>query len=332
MAADTRLPSAGSRRVCVIFNPTARGEQARRCREFLQRAAGDAELVPTTGPGAARALARDAVLSGFERIIAAGGDGTVFEVMNGMADAPDGLARAALGVLPLGTANVLAHELGMPGEPRTAWRVLQHAIERRVDGCHAEFRDDDGAWRQAHFAIVAGAGLDARAVQQVNWNLKRRLGKLAYVAAAVRALVAFRDRVRCSLGDDSFSGRVVLAGNGRLYAGEIAVFGDGALDSGRLHVRGVDRVTPGVLARCLHAWLTGRWTLESRGPAASVEELILEGEGRVPLQLDGEFVGWLPARLRVLPGALRVLVPTTGSGELGVGSVKCGGEHRAAAL
>lgn len=300
-----------STRPCVIFNPTARGDKARRLSRLLREAASDHDWIPTHGPGTARGLARAAVESGRRRIVAAGGDGTVFEVMNGMADAEDGLQRAALGVLPLGTANVFGLELGMSLDPARAWRELQTAEVRSIDGGLAEFRDDQGRSTRAHFAIVAGAGLDARAVQQVDWKWKRRVGKLAYIAAALRALVSFPDRVQCTMGGRPFVGRVVLAGNGHFYAGKIDVFRGGSLDSGHLHVSAVDQVTVGVLAQCLRAFLTGRWDLGRRCATGSVEILELEsaGEGPVPLQLDGEFVGWLPAKLRVLPGALRVLVP-----------------------
>lgn len=302
-------PHRPANRPCIVFNPTARGDKARSFRQFLDALAGQATLKPTTGPGSARLLARQAVEEGHDLIVAAGGDGTAFEVLNGLADSPGGLQRAALGVLPLGTANVLAHELAVPADPERAWTLLQTGRIRAIDCGFAEFHDQDGHPRQAHFAIVAGAGLDARAVQLVDWSLKKRTGKLAYIAAAIQAFLHHPDRVRCTLAGQPFSGRVVLAGNGRLYAGELPVFGDGALDSGHLHVRGVQRVTPQLLLGCLRAYATRRWPLEGRLPADAVDELILDSDRPAPLQLDGEFAGWLPARLRILPGSLRVLVP-----------------------
>ena len=299
----------GNGRCCIIFNPTARGEKARQTARFLDTLVAEADLRPTSGPGAARSLARQAVAEGYSQVVAAGGDGTVYEVLNGIAEAADGFTRAALGIIPLGTANVLAHELGLPFDPHQAWNVIRSGHLRSIDCGEADFRDDSGAPRQARFAVVAGAGLDARAVQLVDWSLKKRAGKLAYIAAALRALVQYRDHLQCTLDGRPFRGRVVLAGNGRLYAGELAVFPDGALDSGRLHVRGVPSVTPGILLACLQAYTTGRWPLEGRLPAAAVSELQLEADRPVPLQLDGEFVGWLPAALRIQPGALRVLAP-----------------------
>lgn len=305
------MAGSASDRCRVIYNPSARGEKARRFRAFLDRVEDHPDIRATTGAGSARALAREAVEEGVERVIAAGGDGTVFEVLNGMAEAEGGWARSALGVFPLGTANVLAHELGMPTGPEAAWQALRGARVTSMDGGWAEYRNDEGGVERAYFGIVAGAGLDARAVQQVRWESKRRWGKGAYILAALRAWIRFRDRVRCTMAGGPFEGRVVLAGNGCRYAGNIPVFEQGALDSGRLHVQGVDGVTAGVLLRCLRAYLTGHWDLGRHGVSDRVIELGLEaaGEGRVPLQLDGEFVGWLPARLRVLPGAIRVLMP-----------------------
>lgn len=296
-------------RACVVFNPFACGERAKRFRQLLAEIGPRAELRPTTGPGAARAIAEDAVKSGHELVIAAGGDGTVYEVLNGIADVPGGLDQTTLGVLPLGTANVLAHELGVPTNPERAWECLRRGRSREIDCGVAEFTDHLGAPSRAHFAVVAGAGLDARAVQRVDLRLKKRAGKLAYIAAALHALIRFPDLVRCTLDGVPFHGRAVLVGNGRFYAGRIPIFSDGALDSGVFHVRGVESISFGMLARCLVAYLTERWTLEGRLVADRVSELRLESERPVPLQLDGEFAGWLPATMRILPRQLRVLSP-----------------------
>jgi YegS/Rv2252/BmrU family lipid kinase len=296
-------------RACVVFNPFACGERARRFRQFLADIGPRAELRPTTGPGTARAIARASVEAGHELVIAAGGDGTVYEVLNGIADVPGGFDHATLGVLPLGTANVLAHELGVPPNPGRAWECLQRAHPRQIDCGLAEFMDHDGAPAHAHFAVVAGAGLDARAVQLVDLRLKRCAGKLAYIAAALRAMVRFPDSVRCTLNGTPFQGRAVLVGNGPFYAGRIPIFSDAALDSGLFHVRGVKSISLGMLVRCLVAYATERWTLEGRLTADRLTDLRLDSEQTVPLQLDGEFAGWLPATLRILPQRLRVLSP-----------------------
>src|ERR1041385_7425971 len=100
-------------KTCVIFNPVARGDKARAFQTHLSAIASEAALKPTTGVGDARRLAADAVKEGFGTVVAAGGDGTLNEVLNGIADA-EGFERTRLGVLPLGTANVFAKELKLP--------------------------------------------------------------------------------------------------------------------------------------------------------------------------------------------------------------------------
>lgn len=295
-------------RVCIIFNPAARGERAKEFLGFLTSLGDGVALRPTTGPGVARVLAREAAAAGFDRVVAAGGDGTVFEVLNGLLEGEG--PRPSLGVLPLGTANVLARELRMPRSLPEAWRWLVSGVERQVDVGWVEFHGPDGNPCEGHFGIVAGAGLDARAVLGVGWKAKKRWGKLAYVASALRAAVAREDQVATVLGGQGFVGRAVLVGNGRLYAGEMALFSGGRLDSGRLEVRGLVSVTPGVLWGSLWSWITGRWRLEEALVRDRVTELRLEpgGKAPVPLQLDGEWVGWLPARVRVKAGALRLVM------------------------
>jgi len=298
-------------RACVIFNPAARGEKARQFARFLSTIGPAADLRPTTGPGSARFLAREAADAGHDLVIAAGGDGTVFEVLNGLADSRNGFDHTALSVLPFGTANVFAHELGIPTQPDRAWTAIQGGSLRRIDCGIAEFQDNQGATQTARFVIVAGAGLDARAVQLVDWNLKRHTGKLAYVSAACRAFLRHPDLARCQINGVEFSGRAILVGNGHLYAGDLAVFPDGDLASGHLHVRGVKAITADILIRCLGAYLTGRWSLDRHLAGASVLELKIASDTPVPLQLDGEFVGWLPATLRIQPAALQVRAPAT---------------------
>jgi diacylglycerol kinase (ATP) len=151
-------------RVCIIFNPTARGDKARHFRKHLSEFAGGVALKPTQAPGDGRRLAAEAVRDGFDTLVAAGGDGTVNEVLNGIAEAPEGFARARLAVLPLGTVNVFARELGLPLRLLPAWQAFLTGSERRIDVPFAEFTAADGSRQRRHFVQLAGAGLDARAI------------------------------------------------------------------------------------------------------------------------------------------------------------------------
>ena len=174
-------------RTCVIFNPAARGDKARRFRRQLDVIGPQCALKATTAPDDARRLAAEAVGEGFDLIVAAGGDGTVNEVLNGLGDAPDGFARARFGVLPLGTVNVFARELKIPLRLERAWDVLQRGREMRIDLPHVEF-SDSGTRRQRCFVQLAGAGMDARTIELVDWEHKKKVGPLAYLIAGLKAM------------------------------------------------------------------------------------------------------------------------------------------------
>src|ERR1051326_8744116 len=111
-------------RACVIFNPTARGEKAKRFRRHLDEIGKEVALKMTAAPDDARRLSAEAVREGFDTIVAAGGDGTVNEVLNGMGDA-EGFKATRLGVLPLGTVNVFAQELGISSKLEAAWETIR---------------------------------------------------------------------------------------------------------------------------------------------------------------------------------------------------------------
>jgi diacylglycerol kinase (ATP) len=162
-------------RTCVIFNPTARGEKARRFRRHLDDIGRESTLKLTAAAGDARRLAAEAVGEGFEVIVAAGGDGTVNEVLNGLGDVPEAFARARLGVLPLGTVNVFARELALSTRLDAAWAVIRQGRETLIDLPAVKY-GVKGAPERLYFAQLAGAGLDARAVELVQWQLKKKIG------------------------------------------------------------------------------------------------------------------------------------------------------------
>jgi len=295
-------------RICVIFNPTARGDKARRFRAQLDAIGARAALKQTACAGDARRLAAEAVNEGFEVIVAAGGDGTVNEALNGLGDAPEGFARARLGVLPLGTVNVLARELGLPLASAPAWEAILRGRERRVDLPWVEWTTAAGPQRR-YFAQLAGAGLDARAVELVSWPLKRKIGPLAYVVAGLRALCERAPRITVSDGQVSATGALVLLGNGRLYGGQFVLFPRANMSDGLLDATVFPRAGWGTLLR------TGPVLLACKRLPAGVSRtlrsaaLTLTSDGPVPFELDGELVGHLPAQFGVRPGALRLAVP-----------------------
>lgn len=294
--------------LCVIFNPTARGEKATLFREHLGALTRQCVFRPTTGPGAASLLAAQAVREGFDFIVAAGGDGTVNEVLNGIASVPEGLARVRFGVLPLGTINVFARELGIPARFDAAWQVIERRRELTLDIGLAEFGRPD-APQKRYFAQMAGAGWDARAIALVTWELKKKLGPLAYVLAGARALRGTQPEMTVTDGTTTLTGPVALIGNGRFYGGSWQFFPHADLRDGLLEVTVFRRWNWFVVARsCVGVLMNRIYTtggaLHFRAPSVQITSA-----APLPFHVEAENAGELPARFSVLRQALRMVVP-----------------------
>src|SRR5581483_4831923 len=136
---------------CVIFNPTAKGDKARRFLRHLDDLPGECARKQTASRGDARRLAAEAVREGFDVVVAAGGDGTMNEVLNGIGDVPDGFERARLAILPLGTVNVFARELNLPIRLERAWHTIRQGRETAIDLMRVECQEN-GAATKRYFA------------------------------------------------------------------------------------------------------------------------------------------------------------------------------------
>lgn len=292
---------------CVIFNPAARGDKARHFRRELDAIGAHCALKATTKAGDARRLAKEAVSEGFALIVAAGGDGTVNEVLNGIGDAPHGFARA-LGVLPLGTVNVFARELKIPLKVGRAWEVLQHGRESKIDLPRAEF-SANGIVQKRYFCQLAGAGLDARAIELVDWQHKKQVGKLAYVIAGLKAMCEKKPQITVRANGQTAKGELVLIGNGRFYGGSFAILPQADLCDGVLDICVLPRVNWWTLLRCGPGLL-----LRGKLPASAAQQLSaatfeLTSESAAAFELDGEWVGKLPVTFSIEREKLRVVVP-----------------------
>ncbi len=294
-------------RICVIFNPTARGNKARHFRRHLDTIGADCALKQTAAAGGARPLAAEAIAEGFETVVAAGGDGTLNEVLNGIGDVPGGFDRIRLGVLPLGTVNVFAKELNLPAGLKAAWQTLLTGREVRIDLPVVEHRVN-GQPRRHYFAQLAGAGLDARAIELADWELKKKIGPLAYVWAGLQAMRGKPSRIVARNGTESAAGELVLIGNGRYYGGKFPVHRRATLSDGLLHIRVIHRTDFLSLIRCARMILTGANPPPSVAKSFRAEHFTLESETQTPFEVDGENIGHLPATFSVQRQKLRVVV------------------------
>jgi len=278
-------------RIFVIFNPAARGEKSQRLRQFLESKAGpNVTLAPTLRAGDATQMAANANPS--DILVAAGGDGTINEVVNGLNGQP-------LGILPLGTVNVFAKELGIPTKIEAAWRVIVAGQTRTIDlGCAT------AAGKQRLFVQLAGVGFDARAVRAASWELKKKVGPLAYVWAGLKTLGGNHAPVETGKAH----GAAVFIGNGRFYGGKIPLFPAARLDDGLLDVCVLEKTGLMDLCRYGPAILFGKHTGLRGVHYFQTAEFPCRSVTGTPFELDGEDAGDIPVTFSVKPRALRVIV------------------------
>jgi diacylglycerol kinase (ATP) len=282
----------------VILNPAARGQRARRWRAHVEAIARGAILCATSCSGEAETMARHAAEEGFETIVAAGGDGTINEVVNGIAG-----TDAALGLLPMGTMNVFALELGLPANDLgRCWKIIQARHTRLVDLPTANSK---------HFVQLAGVGLDAQVVKETSLAFKRSFGPLSYLVSA--AQIAARPPPRLVVeSNDAVTGEgsFVLVGNGRLYGGPFPFFKNAVIDDGLLDVVVFKQLGYLEIIKYLQNVL---FSSEIRLPEVEyfqTKELRVTSEEDVPVEIDGELVGQCPVKFQVHKRKLRVLVPS----------------------
>lgn len=295
-------------RICVIFNPAARGQKAQKLSGLLKNFARDGECKATTSAGDARNLAAQAVREGFGTVIAAGGDGTLNEVLNGIGDVPDGFFKVRLGVLPLGTINVFARELGIPRDLKLAWKIICEGKEISIDLPRAEFQHE-GQLTSRYFAQLAGAGLDSHAVALVNWELKKKIGPFAYVVAGIKAMQLPQSKITASSASGSATGELAMIGNGRFYGGSFVLFPEADLRDGVLDVCVFPKVNWLTLGRAGIGLMTKNLRRVCETNEFQANAITLTSDRKTFLQLDGENVGELPAKFFVESKLLRVIAP-----------------------
>ena len=281
----------------VILNPAADSERALRKRGQVESLARDCVVCATTRTGEAELMARRGVEEGFEKIVAAGGDGTINEVVNGLAD-----TGVTLGLLPIGTMNVFATELGLPiHDLEFCWRIITGDSTRSVDLPKAN---------QKFFVQLAGVGLDAQVVKETSSQLKRNFGPLSYLISA--AQIAARQPPKLFIQSEDASideGSFVLVGNGRLYGGRFPFFKHAVIDDGLLDVIVFKRLGYLEIIKYLQDVI---FSSDIRVPEIEyfqTRRLRVESDQSVPVELDGELVGNCPVDFSLQERSLRVLVP-----------------------
>jgi YegS/Rv2252/BmrU family lipid kinase len=319
------------RKAALLYNPESGGSRARRQAELetalalLRGANVEAQLVLTDSRAHAKEKAREAVLAGFDTIFACGGDGTIHNVIQVLAN-----TSTALAILPMGTANALAHDLGLPMKVAAAARAALDAAPRRIALGQIQCLDLEGQPRTRFFIVAAGAGVDAHLFYRLRTGTKQRMGMAAYYAKAWQLwfsypMIRFQVEFSETAPGDSRRAEVteLMAVRIRNFGGVLQELAPGAsLD--RNDLRLVFCSTASRLAYLLYVTrglLRRNWKVPGIDLAHSVRvscqyRRCSASEGSpqtqpvVYAEADGELVGTLPAEITIVPEALTLLAPS----------------------
>ncbi len=295
------MPSslASPRRITVVFNPAAgrsRRDRLETVVENLQSLGCEVSLRETEAPGHAEHIARDMDPSMADILVAAGGDGTVNEVVNGLRG-----KNVALAVIPLGTANVLADEVGLGRKPAAIAQAIATGPLKPIRVGTANGR---------RFVMMAGAGFDAEVVDGVRLDLKRVIGPLAYVWEMIRQAFIYRFN-DCEIEIDGVVYRAVSAivCNGRSYGGPFTAAPKARLEDDSFQVVMFARRGWFNVARYGVALLLGRLPHLPDVSIVPGRQVVLKGGDGAPLQADGDILTRLPAQIEVDAEPVRLAFP-----------------------
>lgn len=300
----------------LLVNPASGGGRTGRKLAALVRAVRRAGLDPivaeTERPWHGYDLARGAIASGCDTVVACGGDGTVYEAANAILDA-NAADRVRLATIPLGTGKDVGKCLGMPG-PRSALGALRAGHERRIDAGRIELVDGEGRPRTRHFLLEASAGWVPEISQSVPRWLKR-LGDTApyLVMTGVKMLGPMGRDFALSIDGEVLDARYnsVSVHNMELWGGDLLVAPGALPDDGALDVVRWGDLGRRVVLEAVSRQRKGGTHLAMEGvDHHRAREVVLSSPARSAVDLDGELGGYLPARISVVPGALRFIAPS----------------------
>jgi YegS/Rv2252/BmrU family lipid kinase len=311
------------RRAALFFNPLSGRRRKHRAKDVeaaaaVLRATGvEVDVSPTRAASDAGAQVRMAIREGFDTIIACGGDGTIHDVLQGIAG-----KDASLGIIPLGTANAMAHDLRLPLNPAGAAKALLTAVPKRIAVGRIDYRDFNNIPAFRHFTVAAGVGVDAHLFYKLNRLIKDRMGMLAYYSKATH--LWWTHRMRYFEAEFSNNGSVLsreprlselLAVRINFFGGVLRELAPGA-SLARNDLRLVLCRTGN---RALYLAYVFRGILGMSNGVPGIElayadhvtchSLPGEKEENIYVEADGELLGRLPMTLSMVPDALTVLVP-----------------------
>jgi diacylglycerol kinase (ATP) len=303
----------------VVVNPQSGGGRTGRgwseTAALLRRAGLDFDYALTERPAQAKELAADAVREGRPLVVAAGGDGTIHEVANGLLEQQGGgPPQCRFGLLPLGTGGDFRRTFRISRDLAEAARVLVAGRTRRVDAGRISFTGPDGAPSACHFVNIADAGIGGDVVTRVNRGLRLPSGELTFALATAVSLLSWRNqpmRVVVDGAEHELTAQQVVVANCRYYGGGLCIAPRAEPDDGLFDV--ILAGDLGLLENVRLLRPLRRGTHLDRGHPKllhrTARRVEVDAPRRVRLDVDGEQPGTPPAVFEVVPGALDLVVP-----------------------
>jgi len=302
--ARSKMPK---RKATLIANPktgpykSRRGIPVEELADYLESLGVDVNLCLTSGPGVATRIAAASAGNGSADVIVAGGDGTINEAMQGIVG-----TKARLAIIPRGTANVLAHELDIPFDARRAAELIARGNTRRI---HLGVAIDDRAQVQRYFVLMAGIGLDASVVREVDPSLKKRIGKGAFWISGLSHLASWKPRTfTLEIDGKSHQATFAAIGKSSTYGGQLSITPRARLDKPEFEVCLIQSSSRLRYLRLLsHAMREGM--PENNEDVVFLKTQKVKAFGDAPVQIDGELIGDLPMTFEIAAESLEVIVP-----------------------
>lgn len=293
---SARREGERARRLLVIYNPMAgrRGAAGKLTawRKALDALGAAVTLETTQGPLHALEIARGADAQRFDAVVVAGGDGTINEAVNGLVG-----SALPLALLPLGSANVLANELGLPRDLDSLARIAAFAPARRLRPGEILSADRAEPWR---FLLMAGVGFDAEVVAHLDLRLKQRIAKGAYIVGSLKQLFGSRSsRFPATIDDVVEWPASLIVARAHLYGGRFVLAPKARLDTDQLYAVVFERASRLATVRYLVATMTARLANQRDVRVIAAERIELSGPPGAPVQIDGDIRAHLPALIRL---------------------------------
>ncbi|MBK5251414.1 MAG: diacylglycerol kinase family lipid kinase [Peptostreptococcaceae bacterium] len=287
---------------CFVLNPTAgkgRGKKYRdRIEDYEKKHGVEYKIVETEYPGHGEILSRKACREGFTYIISVGGDGTLFEVVNGVYG-----ESVSVGIIPCGTGNDFSRTICIPTNFKKQMDVIHGGNEKWVDVGKANDR---------YFINVFSFGIDALITRETQKIKKYLPGTFAYVAATIKMLMTYKPvEIHMESDDGVFNGKVMLVafGNGEYYGGGMKITPGASVDSGDFQICIVKALKRTKFLKLFPMVFSGKHVDREEVEVFRAKRILVKSNDKVLLNADGDIIGECPVEVNLLPRSIKIIVP-----------------------